>query len=127
MDAAQRQELVDAYIAAYNAFDVDAMAALLAPEVCFENYSGGERTHATRGITEFRQLAMSSKAMFCERAQTVVALESRPDSVLATIEFNGRLAADIPDGPTRGTVIAMTGTSEFEFADERISKVVDRA
>jgi hypothetical protein len=127
MDHPERQALVAAYIAAYNAFDVDGMAALLAPEVCFENYSGAERSHATRGIGEFRQLAMSSKAMFSEREQKVVALESHPDTVLATIEFNGRLATDIPNGMTRGTVIAMTGTSEFSFEHGRISKVIDRA
>jgi hypothetical protein len=127
MDLAKRQELIGAYIAAYNAFDIDGMAALLSPDICFENYSGEERSHATRGIEEFRQLAASSKSLFSEREQKVVSLESHQDSVVATIEFSGRLAADIPDGPSRGTVIAMKGRSEFSFENERISKVVDRA
>jgi hypothetical protein len=127
MDNTKRQELIGAYIAAYNAFDIDGMAALLSPDVCFENYSGEERSHATRGIEEFRQLAESSKLLFSEREQKVVALESHQDSLLATIEFSGWLAADIPDGPARGTVISMKGTSEFSFENRRIAKVVDRA
>jgi hypothetical protein len=127
MDDAKRQELVGAYIAAYNAFDIDGMASVLSPDVCFENYSGEDRSHATRGIGEFRQLAASSKALFSEREQKLVALESHQDALVAIIEFNGRLAADIPDGPARGTVIAMKGTSEFSFENDLISKVVDRA
>jgi ketosteroid isomerase-like protein len=127
MGDAKRRELVAAYIAAYNTFDVDGMAALLSPDVCFENFSGAERSHATRGIDQFRQLAESSKALFSEREQKVAALESHGDSLVATIEFNGRLAADIPGGPSRGTVIAMQGASEFSFENDRISKVIDRA
>jgi hypothetical protein len=69
-----RQELVGAYIAAYNAYDVDGMVALLAPDVCFEHHSAAQRSHATCGIDEFRQLAESSKALFSERAQKVVSL-----------------------------------------------------
>jgi steroid delta-isomerase-like uncharacterized protein len=127
MDDAKRQGLVGAYIAAYNAFDIDGMVALLSPDVCFENYSGAERSHLTCGTEEFRQLAASSKSLFSEREQTIVSMESHQNSVVATIEFHGRLAADMPDGPPRGTVIAMKGTSEFSFENERISKVVDRA
>jgi hypothetical protein len=127
MDDAKRQELVGAYIAAYNAFDVDGMAALLSPDVGFENYSGTEKSHATRGIPESRQLAESSKALFSDREQKVIEWALNQDSILATIEFNGRLAADIPDGPPRGTLISMKGTSEFAFENDRISKIVDRA
>jgi hypothetical protein len=127
MDHGERQALIGAYLAAYNVFDVEGMLAVLSPEICFENYSGAERSHATRGIEEFRQLAIASKPMFAEREQKVVALESHPDTVLATIEFNGRLAVDMPNGMTRGTVIAMKGTSEFSFENGRIAKVIDRA
>jgi hypothetical protein len=127
MEDKKRQELVGAYIAAYNAFDVEGMAALLSPDVLFENYSGAERSHATRGIDDFRKLAASSRELFCEREQKVIALEAIQDSLLATIEFKGLLARDVPDGPHRGSVVALKGTSEFSFENARISKVVDRA
>ncbi len=67
MDDAKRKELIGKYIAAHNAFDIEGMAAVLSPDVCFENYSGEERSHATRGIGEFLRLAASSQSVFSVR------------------------------------------------------------
>lgn len=49
--------VIQKYIAAYNAFDVEAMLALLSPAVRFENWSGTRLTTEASGIDEFRQLA----------------------------------------------------------------------
>ena len=40
------QALVERYVAAYNAFDIDGMLALLARAVRFENHAGGQLTVA---------------------------------------------------------------------------------
>ena len=127
MEEALRADLIARYIESYNNFDIEGMAALLSDGVCFENYSAGTRSHATEGIDEFVALAHSSKALFAEREQRVTALRFAPASVVATVEFRGRLAADMPGGPAAGTVIEMAGTSQFFFADGRISKVIDEA
>jgi predicted ester cyclase len=127
MDDVMRERLIGKYIAAYNTFDIDGMAAVLAPEICFENYSGGEKSHTTRGIDEFLQLAHSSKSLFSEREQKISQLIHGADSVAANIEFRGRLAVDIPGGSIAGTVLEISGTSEFWFDGARISKVIDRA
>jgi hypothetical protein len=127
MDDAKRNELIGQYIAAYNAFDIDGMAAVLSPGVRFENYSGTERSHATSGIDEFRQLAEMARSVFSEREQRIVGLEFQADSVFANIDFRGRLAADMPEGPPADTVVELKGTSEFSFENGQISKVVDRA
>jgi CHASE1-domain containing sensor protein len=127
MEDALRAKLIARYIETYNNFDVEGMAALLSARVCFENYSAGERSHATHGIDEFIALANSSKALFAEREQRITDLRFETTSVLATVEFRGRLAANMAAGTAAGTVVEMAGTSRFFFEDGRISKVIDDA
>ncbi|MCW4453691.1 nuclear transport factor 2 family protein [Flavobacterium sp. MXW15] len=127
MDSAGAKKLVDRYIAAYNAFDIDGMLVLLSPDIRFENHSGDQPATATTGIDEFRQLAQQSKTLFSEREQRVAALRIGQDSAIADIAFRGVLAADVPGGPAAGTVLELQGTSEFTFDDGRIARIVDRS
>ena len=127
MAGIDKRTLIEQFIDAYNRFDVDGMLALLTPDVLFENVSDGQVTAATSGVDEFRQLAEQSKALFSERKQTLMALEFRPASVLASITWRGAFAIDVPNGPMAGTVIELEGESEFEFAGERINRIVDRS
>jgi hypothetical protein len=122
------RELIERFIAAYNRFDVDGMIAQLAPEIRFENYSGETLTVATDGINEFRALAERSKAMFSEREQRILSITPGDEhSAMVDIAYRGTLAMDVPDGPSAGTVIEISGRSEYSFLDGRITKIVDRS
>lgn len=127
MQADKQAQVIQEYIAAYNAFDVDGMLKLLSPEVCFENWSGAQLTNEASGIDEFSQLAHQAKAMFSEREQRITSLKHNVDSVIASIAYRGQLAVDVPDGPRAGTVLDLNGESEFVFKDRLISKIVDRS
>lgn len=127
MKNSDQLELITRYLAAYNAFDVDGMLAVLAPEVRFENYSGGQLSVAASGIDEFRQLADRAKALFSEREQRVTTIDSNDDAIVVGIAYRGRLAADIADGPRAGTVLNLEGKSEFSFSGGMITKIVDRS
>lgn len=127
MTDAQKQALIDRYIAAYNAFDIDGMLAVLAPDVRFENHAGDQMTVAVDGIADFRAVAEQAKALFAAREQCITRLTFGRDTAVAHIDFRGELAADIPDGPAAGTVIELQGQSEFAFADGLISRIVDRS
>ena len=131
---ADRLALIDRYLAAYNRFDVDAMLAVLSPDVRFENYSGEELTAQASGIEEFRRLAEQSRSVFAEREQRIVALDVEEGAgdctigtITARIDFHGRLAADIPGGPPAGTVLDLQGHSVFAFKDGLIASIVDRS
>ncbi|MES2760121.1 MAG: nuclear transport factor 2 family protein [Pseudomonadota bacterium] len=126
-DSARRVESIERYLAAYNAFDVAGMLALLAPGVRFENYSGGQLTAQASGIDEFRRLAEQSKAVFSEREQRITAIEHGEGSVITGIAYRGKLAVDVPDGPRAGTVLDLQGQSEFWFDGALITKIVDRS
>ena len=49
--------LIERYVAAYNAFDVPGLLALLDAEIVFQNVENGRVTVEANGIEEFRQLA----------------------------------------------------------------------
>jgi ketosteroid isomerase-like protein len=127
MDNAHRKQLIDRYLAAYNAFDVDGMLALLAPAIRFENYAGGRLTAAATGIDAFRSLAEQAKALFAEREQRLTNLKDEDGALVAGIAYRGRLARDLPDGPPAGTVLELSGTSAFSFDGDLIVKIVDRS
>jgi hypothetical protein len=127
MQASEQTQVIEKYIAAYNAFDVDGMLKLLSPEVRFENWSGAYLTTEASGIDEFRQLAEQAKTMFSEREQRITAIKPDADSVIVSIAYRGQLAVDIPDGPRTGTVLDLNGESEFAFDGHLISKIVDRS
>lgn len=126
MQEAQRK-LIEQFIAAYNGFDVAGMLSLLGPDIRFENYSGGRLDTATDGIDQFRELAERSKAMFSEREQRVVSVSGNDRTATVEIVYWGRLAVDVPNGPAAGTVIELSGHSEYSVRDGRIVKIVDRS
>ena len=127
MSNSDNKELVNRYLVAYNSFNIDGMLALLSPDVRFENYSSGQLTDATNGIDEFRGLAEKAKSLFSEREQRITKLTLSQNSAIADIAYRGQLAADIPGGPSAGTVLNLQGQSEFSFKDGQISKIVDRS
>jgi hypothetical protein len=127
MQANEQELVIQKYIAAYNAFDVDGMLKLLSPDVRFENRSGAQLTTEASGIDDFRRLAHRAKAMFSEREQRITSLKQSADSIIVRIAYRGQLAVDIPDGPRAGTVLNLNGESEFAFKDGLISKIIDRS
>lgn len=119
--------LINRYIVAYNAFDVDGMLAVLHPEVEFRNLSGGETTASADGAEQFRHLAEQSKGLFSSRRQEVTSLRVDGDTATADIRFEGVLAADLPNGSRAGEVLRLDGRSEFGVRDHRISRIVDHS
>ena len=127
VNESRAKELIERFIAAYNAFDVDGMVALLSPDIRFENYSADKLTVSTNGVDEFRKLAEQSKPLFSEREQRISSVTFNRGSAIVTIEYRGRLAADVPEGPRAGTIIKLQGISEYSFRGGRIARIVDRS
>jgi ketosteroid isomerase-like protein len=115
------------YIDAYNNFDIDALIGMLAPDIRFENVSGGEVSAKTSGKAEFEVLARQSARLFVSRKQTVKAIKVEGDRAFVEIEFEGDLAEDLPNGLKAGETLALKGTSEFVFTNGFISFIVDKS
>jgi ketosteroid isomerase-like protein len=120
-------ETIERYLAAYNAFDIAGMLALLSANVRFENFSGGQMTAAANGIGEFGDLARQSTSMFSEREQRITSVEQADGAIVIGIAYRARLAVDIADGPRAGTVINLQGQTEFRFDGALIARIVDRS
>lgn len=121
--------LVDRYVAAYNAFDVEGMLALLDPGVEFENVAGGVVTARASGLAEFRTLAEGAAALFARRQQRVTEYLEEGATARARIAYEGVLAAELPPGLPPGlepgATLRLAGWSTFEFRGGRIARLVD--
>ena len=127
MDNASRKAVIERYLAAYNAFDIDGMLAVLAPGVRFENLAGETVNAEASGIDAFRSLAEQGSQLFSAREQRLVTLAFEGDTAYADIDWRGTFAVDVPDGPRAGSTVALQGRTEFTFDGARIAKLVDRS
>jgi ketosteroid isomerase-like protein len=119
--------LIERYLDAYNAFDVQGMLALLHPDVTFENIAGGTVTATARGREEFRALAEHAATLFTSRRQTLRQYERTPDGARVEIDYEGVLATDLGPGLSAGTTLRLAGRSTFEIRDGCITRLVDES
>jgi ketosteroid isomerase-like protein len=125
--AGPRRALIERYVAAYNAFDVPGMLALLHPDVIFENVAGGQVTASARGRDEFRALAEHAATLFTSRRQTVRAYRPTADGAEVEIDYEGVLAADLGPELRAGATLRLAGRSTFGIRDDRIARIVDES
>jgi len=125
MDSSRKRTLIDAFIEAYNRFDVDRMVSLMHPECSFQNVSAGEVNASAEGIRQFRALAESSKAVFSSRCQTITGYQEEADIVTVDIAYEGVLRMDLPNGLNAGQTLRLNGRSVYEFRDGLIRRLTD--
>ena len=126
----QQQEIkniIDKYIEAYNAFDIDGMLSFMHQDVEFKNISGGKINISTKGLSEFRKAAKQGKALFESRCQKVENYRFKDNVCYVEIEYEGVLATDIPNGPKAGETLRLKGKSTFIFKDGLIVSLVDES
>ncbi len=125
MKPEEKRALIERYLQAYNASDVDGMLVLLQPTVEFRNIAGGEVTAETSGINALRTLAEHSNNMFSLRKQTLTRFALHDNQALIEVDFEGVLATDLPNGMKKGETLRLTGRSEFTFHDGKINRITD--
>ena len=119
--------LIERYVAAYNAFDVPGILALLHPDVTFRNVAAGEVTAQAHGLDEFRQLAERAATLFASRRQTIRRYVPEGDGASIEIDYEGVLAADLGPALRAGDTLRLTGRSTFRVRDGRIASIVDES
>jgi len=125
MTSKVNREMIDRYIEAYNAFDVAGMVQLLHQDIIFRNYANGEMNTETKGVEAFRALADQSAQIFSSRRQTIVGYYDAVNQVEVKIDYEGTIAADLPNGLKAGDQLQMVGKSVFRFTDGMISLIED--
>jgi ketosteroid isomerase-like protein len=119
--------LIERYLTAYNAFDVEGMLALLDPDITFENVSGGQITASARGLAEFRALAEHAATLFASRRQTIRRFVPEATSARIEIDYVGVLATDLGPELRAGETLRLSGHSTFHVRDGRITRIVDES
>lgn len=125
MQQNEMKDLIDGYIKAYNAFDIDAMLLNMHDDISFRNISDGNVNLSTEGISEFRKAAEQACHLFKSRCQTVTDYQFARETATIKIDFAGELSVDIPDGPKAGEVLKLKGKSEFIFKNGSIIRLTD--
>ena len=118
---------IESYIAAYNAFDVDAMLACLTGDVHFQNIAEGTVNAETRSKEEFAALARAGAAAFTSRRQTVTHAITVAGRAMVEIDYTATVAADLPNGWKAGQELAFRGASYFELSGGLISRIIDES
>ena len=119
--------LIERYLAAYHAFDVPGMVALLDQDVTFENIAGGQVTAAAQGRDQFRTLAEHAATLFTSRRQTIRRYLPTAQGAVVEIDYEGVLAADLGPELRAGETLRLAGRSTFEIRDGRIVRLVDES
>ncbi|GIO33494.1 MULTISPECIES: nuclear transport factor 2 family protein [Paenibacillus] len=125
MNSEQTKAIIEAYLNAYNSFDVEGMLNLLHEDVVFRNFANGELNTETKGKEEFRQLAEQSTKIFSSRRQTITDYQTNDDKVKIQIDYEGTLAVDLPNGLKSGETLQLKGKSVFEFKEGKIAVIED--
>jgi hypothetical protein len=125
MDMNLQEALVHQYIAAYNDFNIEGMVELFTQDCIFENITNTSGNMTTKGIDEFKELALAATDLFSSRQQLVKNLYVGSDHAVAEISYTGILKIDLPSGQKTGETIALNAVSIFEFGDGKITRLVD--
>lgn len=125
MDLKAKRALIEHYLEAYNNFDIDAMLAVIHPEIEFKNISNHKINATALGKEAFRQLAEQAKSVFASRQQKIRRVQMNGDYLQITIIFRGVVNKSLPNGFKKGSAIEVEGTSEFQFKDNLIYRITD--
>ncbi|MEO1667198.1 MAG: nuclear transport factor 2 family protein [Chloroflexota bacterium] len=125
MDNTAKQQIIEDYIAAYNAFDVDGMLGMLHTNIRFENYSEHEMTLSINGIDAFREVAQQASRMFLSRNQTIENIAFEDDQTVVFITYTAICAVDLSEDVKKGDRLNLKGQSVFKFKDNMISFLAD--
>ena len=125
MNANEARDQIERYLAAYNAFDIDGMMALIHPDIKFKNISDGEINATASGSEKFRQLAEQSEELFRSRKQTMTRFQAEGDQAFIEVAYEAVLATDLPNGMKAGETLRLNGRSEFTFHEGMIYRITD--
>ena len=117
--------LVEAYIEAYNRFDVGGMLAGLHEDVVFRNIANGEVNLTTISKESFRQQAERATQYFSQRQQRVTNWQVDGGRVEVAIDYTAVAAIEFPNGLKPGDALHLQGKSVFQIENGQIISIED--
>ncbi|AKD03492.1 nuclear transport factor 2 family protein [Pontibacter korlensis] len=121
----RQRQIIENYIQAYNAFDVDGMVKNLHPDIVFENITDGITNLKIQGVSAFKLQAEQAMTFFLEREQRIGSIDHKEDMAEVAIEYSGTVAVDLPNGLSAGDKLTLEGKSSFYFEGGKIIRLQD--
>ena len=125
METTAPKQLIEAYIEAYNRFDVAGMLAPLHEDVVFRNTANGEVNLTTTGKESFRQQAEQATQYFSQREQRVTDWQVNDQQVEVAIAYSAVAAIAIGNGLQPGDTLQMQGKPVFQIENGKIISIED--
>ena len=125
METTAPKQLIEAYIEAYNRFDVAGMLAPLHEDVVFRNIANGEVNLTTTGKESFRQQAEQATQYFSQREQRVTDWQVNDQQVEVAIAYSAVAAIAIGNGLQPGDTLQMQGKPVFQIENGKIISIED--
>ena len=114
------------YINAYNAFKPKEMCLHMAEDVVFENVQDCNITMSLKGKDAFLEQAMSVLDLFATRKQTITSILHRGNISEIKVDYDAKIAIDLPNGLKKGQELRLKGRSIFGFSEDgKIMKLLD--
>ena len=104
---------------------MEGMVKDLHNDIIFKNISNGEVNLTTHGKDAFEQQALQAKQFFKTRQQTITATTIGNEFIEISIDYQGVVAVDLPNGLKEDEKIALQGKSIFKFIDDKIIEITD--
>ena len=104
-------DVINRYLACYNARDIEGMLDCVTQDVVFENISNTGQSMRLDGKDMMRQ--------------GLVNIASGGGKAAAEIEFEGKAAVDLPNGIKSGETVKVRGASFFEFRGDLLCRIAD--
>jgi len=111
----EQKQMIENYVNSYNDFDIEGMIRDLDQDIVFENYTGDTLDLKIEGLDKFVKQAKPATSFFKQRQQTITSWQFDNDMVRITIDYEGILAVDLPNGMKSGDTLQLNGVSEFTF------------
>lgn len=121
----KKEEIIKAYIDAYNRFDVEGMLKDLHEAIHFRNIANHEVNLEITDKEAFRAQAEEAKSLFLERTQTIEDITIDGNKVEVAINYEGKLAVNLPNGLNAGDWLRLKGKSIFYFDESGLIIGID--
>jgi len=125
MTGEEKRAMLEGYVHAFNAFDLEGMIAFLHPDAQVITIVDGDVASSADGMDDVRLHERIENARCSSRKKTVMECYERGDQVVVELSYSCVLAADQADGLKAGDTVTLEGIAEVAFIDDKISKVAE--
>jgi len=125
MTGEEKRTILEGYVHAFNAFDLEGMITFLHPDVRLITIVDGNVICHVEGLEGVRSHEFNESARCSSRKKTIMECYARGEQVVLELSYSCVLAANQPDGLKVGDTVTLEGIVEVDFIEDRISIVTE--